>query len=43
MSKPLWSIPVGDLSFEGPRLPTPAFWGGVLVGAIITGLLMWWL
>jgi hypothetical protein len=43
MSKPLWSIDIGDLSFDGPRLPPAAFLVGMLVGAAAAALVVWWL
>jgi hypothetical protein len=37
-----WSMPVGDLSFDGPRLPR-GFWvfvAGFIVGSVATLLLV---
>jgi len=38
VSKPLWSIPIGDLSFDGPRLPHPHFWWGMAFGVFVMWL-----
>ncbi len=44
MSKPLWSMSIGDLNFDGPRLPSSQFLWGFGSGVLVTVLAVWlWL